>query len=142
VQLSEKLTRQRADAAVLPALGVSVASEEAARACWVAAHPTLFFMPHCEAELTDALLAANAAAGTLCNVAVLGNSCARCCERWSVAPRGRLRPGTLLQLRAGGAVEEEEVAERGFPVVSAFNDMGLHTFGGAVEEGGGGEEGA
>ena len=44
----------------------------------VAAAPTLFYLPHCEAELCDNLLAANAAARTLRRTAVLGN-CFRCC---------------------------------------------------------------
>ena len=44
----------------------------------VAAAPTLFYLPHCEAELCDHLLAANAAARALRRIAVLGN-CFRCC---------------------------------------------------------------
>jgi len=43
----------------------------------VAAERTLVFLPHCEAELCDDLLAANAAAGTLRRLAVLGNSLRR-----------------------------------------------------------------
>lgn len=43
----------------------------------VAAAPTLFYLPHCEAELCDNLLAANVAARTLRRVGVLGN-CFRC----------------------------------------------------------------
>ena len=40
----------------------------------MACAPTLFFLPHCEAELCDNLIAANAAAHALGRVAVLGNS--------------------------------------------------------------------
>ena len=43
----------------------------------MAAERTLVFLPHCEAELCDGLLAANAAAGTLRRLAVLGNSLRR-----------------------------------------------------------------
>ena len=98
----------------------------------VAHVPTLFYLPHCEDTLTEALLAANAAAGTLGNVAVLGNSWAAYAERWAVpswaAHRGEPPPATLLRLAGGGAVREVAVAEAGFPVTSAFNDMALHFF--------------
>lgn len=40
----------------------------------VACAPTLFYLPHCEAELCDNLIAANAAARALGHMAVLGNS--------------------------------------------------------------------
>lgn len=152
----------------------------------VAATPTLFYLPHCEDSLTDALLAANLAAGTLHNVVVLGNKLSIYPPRWGTlqlpAHRGgsstgskgggqqggssshggsgskgsshhggshhggsqhggsprqhhhprwhRLlqRPDTLLRLCAAGAVEEVAVDEGGYPVVSAFNDLALHTF--------------
>ncbi len=44
-------------------------NEQGAR---IASTPTLFYLAHCEAELCCALLEANAAAGTLHNVAILG----------------------------------------------------------------------
>ncbi|KAI6675971.1 hypothetical protein NL676_036767 [Syzygium grande] len=58
---------------VLHALGCSVLSvNEQGRRC--ALKPTLFYMPHCEAELYDNLLHANQEAATLKNVVLLGNS--------------------------------------------------------------------
>lgn len=121
----------------------------------IATAPTFFYLPHCELELTEALLAANVAAGTLGNVAILGNSFALYRERWELTGgRGARKepppgPGQQTQ-QAGnlgasagplaspeallcdlcrcGAVEERAIAERGFPVSSAFNDMALHVF--------------
>jgi hypothetical protein len=126
-----------------------------------AAAPTLFFMPHCEAVLTDALLEANAAAGTLHNVVVLGNRFSGYHASWALAGGkqpgrsrsggavpaaaaaaataaaqrsaddgggGPARPGTMLRLCQAGAVCELAVGECGFPVASAFNDLGLHWF--------------
>ena len=102
----------------------------------VARAPTLFYLAHCEDTLTEALLAANAEAGTLGNVAVLGNSWAAYAERWGVpswaARRGEPPPATLLCLARGGAVREVAVGEAGFPVTSAFNDLALHTFPGGA----------
>ena len=99
----------------------------------VAAVPTLFYLAHCEDSLTDALLEANAAARTLGNVAILGNSLAAYAERWSVpswaARRGTPPPETLLRLVRSGEGREVAVSECGFPVTSAFNDTSLHTFG-------------
>lgn len=58
---------------VLQALGCSVLSvNEQGRRC--ALKPTLFYMPHCEAELYDNLLHANQEAATLKNVVLFGNS--------------------------------------------------------------------
>lgn len=109
----------------------------------VAAQPTLFWMPHCEAVLTDALLAANAAAGTLHNVVVLGNRFSGYQQRWALRHSAQQaqqqqpggggghdaeRPHTMLRLCECGAVRELPVAESGFPVASAFNDLGLHWF--------------
>ena len=136
------------DRAVLARCGIAVAArDEGGRR--VAAHPTLFFMPHCEAPLTDALLAANVAAGTLARVAILGNSFAGYVERWGGGGGGDggglARPDTLLALCACGAVVETRVPEAGFPVASAFNDTSMHRFApdwrarlGAWRAGGGG----
>ncbi|KAF3441432.1 hypothetical protein FNV43_RR15346 [Rhamnella rubrinervis] len=58
---------------VLEALGCSVLSvnEQGRR---LAEKPTLFFMPHCEAELYDNLLQANWGAGLLSHIVLFGNS--------------------------------------------------------------------
>ena len=127
------------DAAVLPLLGLSLTAlnEEGRR---VAHQPTLFFMPHCEAELADNLIAVNTGAGTLGNVVILGNSFAQYRDRWAVAHGARLgaakRPATLLGACERGEVREVGVEEWGFPVAAAFNDLGLHTF--FPQRGGGG----
>lgn len=117
------------DLHVLPALGVDVTpiNEEGRR---VVNEPTLFFMPHCEAELMDNLVAANEAAGSLSNVVILGNSFRQYHERFSMRS-GEVhvsRPETLLRLVTDGRVVEVPVPEIGFPVTSAFNDISLHMF--------------
>jgi hypothetical protein len=118
------------DAAVLRVLGFTVlTADEGGRR--LAAAPTLFFMPHCEAQLTDALLEANAGGGTLGGVAILGNSLRQYCDRWALLPRRGTDGAVGATLRALGgsaATVEVPVAESAFPVSSAFNDMGLHTF--------------
>jgi hypothetical protein len=45
---------------------------------------TLFFMPHCEVDLTENLLATNIASKTLQIVVIIGNSFAKYQERWSM----------------------------------------------------------
>lgn len=111
----------------------------------VAEQPTLFWMPHCEAVLTDALLTANAAAGTLHNVVILGNRFSGYRDSWALRQRAQQaasgsgsddkdssavseRPETMLRLCECGAVQELRIDECGFPVASAFNDLGLHSF--------------
>ena len=102
----------------------------------MAAQPTLFWMPHCEAVLTDALLDANLAAGTLHNLVVLGNRFSGYQASWGLRHRppepggsgGGERPDTMLRLCEAGAVQELSISECGFPVASAFNDLGLHWF--------------
>jgi hypothetical protein len=94
-------------------------------------------MPHCEAALTDALLAANLQAGTLAHVLILGNRFSGYQRSWALPHRaqqagsgvhGGERPDTMLALCTAGAVHEAAVSESGFPVASAFNDLGLHCF--------------
>ena len=100
----------------------------------VARQPTLFFLPHCEAILTDALLAANLEAGTLHNVVILGNHLSRWLAHWEQSLQGgqprpsEQQPAALMRLCGGGVLQAVLVAECGFPVTSAFNDMGLHWF--------------
>ncbi len=118
------------DRAVLEHLGVAALTlDEGGRR--VARSKTLFWMPHCDAELTDALVEANLEVGMLHNVAILGNSFEAVAERWAAggaAPAGRRRPGALLAARAAGRVAERRVPEAGAPT-GAFNDLALHTFG-------------
>lgn len=118
----------------------------------VARQPTLFWMPHCEAALTDALLAANLEAGTLQNVVVLGNRFSGYQASWALPHRAQQqstggggtsgsnagssgsriaqleRPTTMLRLCEQGVAQEQRVSECRFPVASAFNDLGLHWF--------------
>lgn len=93
---------------------------------------TLFFLPHCGAGLTDALLACNVEA--VHGLAILGNAFSTWVERWAhPAARARRRaadespPDTLLALVGGGRVHESRVPERAYPVLSSFNDLALHT---------------
>ena len=120
------------DQAVLPLLGIEIIqqNEEGRR---IARCPTFFFMPHCEAELTENLLEANTTAGTLQNIIILGNSFKMYHERWAMpglrtAQQQRRRPDTLLALVDSGRVSEKPIHEFDFPVTAAFNDMSLHTF--------------
>lgn len=60
----------------------------------VASSPTLFYLAHCELDLTTQLLSANVEAGMLCNVVVLGNSFAQYLERWELKGGGiKAKPG-------------------------------------------------
>jgi hypothetical protein len=112
-----------------------------------AARPAaLFYLPHLEAPLTDALLAANWTRPRLRRMAILGNAFSRYAERWPASrveaaaegawSGGQQReqqqhhgpPRRLLALVAAGAVAERPVREGGYAVASAFNDAALHTF--------------
>lgn len=102
-----------------------------------AAQPTLFYLPHCEADLTSNLVEANlhsgGGGGGAGRVAVLGNSFALYRERWAQvgstqAQHRRGRPDALLRAVEAGQVLEVPVSDCGFPVVSAFNDMSFHLF--------------
>ena len=105
-------------------------NEEGKRA---AACPTLFYLPHCEADICDNLVAANWGTVQRARTAVLGNSFSLYAERWATAgsvqaQHRRARPEWLLRAVVEGAVLEVPVLDHGFPIVSAFNDMGLHLF--------------
>jgi hypothetical protein len=56
----------------------------------------LFFMPHCEQFLYDAVLAANVANGALPRTAILGNSFAEYAERVSLQVTGSANAASLL----------------------------------------------
>lgn len=109
------------DKAVLSLLGTCVLAIDQ-RGERVAYEPTFFYMPHCEIELTLALLACNLASKTLQNVMILGNSLSQYRDRSSSVSK---RMETLL-----GSIKVHELScpEHGFPVTSAFNDMSIHTF--------------
>jgi hypothetical protein len=108
------------DKVVLSSLGTRVLAIDQ-RGERVAHEPTFFYMPHCEIELTLALLACNLASGTLQNVTILGNSLSQYRDRSSMTNRMET---LLLSIK----VHELPCPEHGFPVTSAFNDMSIHTF--------------
>lgn len=97
--------------------------------------PTFFFLAHCGISVTEALLAANAAAGTLHNVVLLGNSLERLWDSWRYLGRdadaadGGAVPETIARLmQPGSGMTMGPVHELDFPITSAFNDLALHTF--------------
>ena len=98
-----------------------------------ATRPTLFYLPHCEADLCNNLVAANSAPAQHACTAILGNSFAQYAERWALAGTAQAqhrkqRPAALLGAVEQGRVLELPVAESGFAVAGAFNDMSLHLF--------------
>jgi len=119
------------DHLILPLFGVDIIKDNE-KGKRIAKQPTLFFMPHCEADLTDNLLATNIASETLKNVVIIGNSFAKYHERWSLLSKTQQeekeRPETVLNLVENGNVVEISLPENGFPVTAAFNDMSLHMF--------------
>ncbi|KAG7673094.1 hypothetical protein Ndes2526B_g05337 [Nannochloris sp. 'desiccata'] len=119
------------DHLILPLCGIDIIKEnENGRR--IAKQPTLFFMPHCEADLTDSLLTTNVASETLQNVVIIGNSFSKYHERWSMLSTSQQeqqkRPETLLGFVENSKVFEISLPENGFPVTAAFNDMSLHMF--------------
>jgi len=103
----------------------------AARAEWWGSGDgtTLFFMPHCHAELYEGVLAENWSRGALGHVAILGNSFEEYDLRWSM-PRSmgksQRRPDRLLSLVP--RMREVRIPDGKYSVVSAFNSLSLHTF--------------
>lgn len=144
------------DRAVCARLGLTVvAPDQAAR--YGANIPKgarcFYFLPHCGVEVTEGVLQAHRQ--DLGRVAILGNAFGASAERWSCSEEGRhLRrtansaskaqrdrcehplkadgrvqnPVLFLELVAQQRVLESDVSELSYPVVSAFNDMGLHCF--------------
>ncbi|KAK9836996.1 hypothetical protein WJX81_005405 [Elliptochloris bilobata] len=116
------------DRAVLADLEVQMldADEQGRR---VAAVPTLFYLPHCEVELCDGLLAANAASHTLGRVAVLGNSFRLYAERWALCGGSAQHAHRRARPEWGRPrVVEVDIAAEFRAVPAAFNDMGVHLF--------------
>ncbi|KAL6768571.1 hypothetical protein ACKKBF_B11265 [Auxenochlorella protothecoides x Auxenochlorella symbiontica] len=97
----------------------------------VARKPTLFFLAHCSADLTDSLLSSNRAAGTLHNLVLLGNSLSAIAAAWQHRgpAAGHAAISTILDLvQPGSCMREVALPEYAFPVISAFNDISIHTF--------------
>lgn len=87
----------------------------------LAVSPMLFYMPHCEGDLTEALLQCNVSGGTLQNVYILGNAISKYVD-------GQYSHQTMTTLSHGNRLAEKRIPEENFPVTSAFNDIALHTF--------------
>ncbi|KAG1677446.1 hypothetical protein FOA52_001901 [Chlamydomonas sp. UWO 241] len=117
-----------ADLTLLARLGMGVITENEGGARR-ASRPTLFYMPHCEHMLYEALLSTNEAACTLHNVTVLGNSLQAYEDAWGLRPAHTPnRPATLLSLVASGRVAEAGVRAGDAAEQGAFNNMALHGF--------------
>ncbi|KAL6781466.1 hypothetical protein ACKKBG_A11265 [Auxenochlorella protothecoides x Auxenochlorella symbiontica] len=116
-----------ADVDLLESLGMEVHAGNTP----VARKPTLFFLAHCGADLTDSLLSSNRAAGTLHNLVLLGNSLSAIAAAWQHRgpAAGHAAPSTILDLvQPGSCMREVALPEYAFPVISAFNDISIHTF--------------
>ncbi|KAG2446268.1 hypothetical protein HXX76_000857 [Chlamydomonas incerta] len=144
------------DMLALQKLGLQViaVNEDGARRV---SEPTLFYLPHCEGVLCDALLGANwsagdsssgdsggggggtsGAGGGLPSVVILGNSFRTYQDRWELQAAGGsraskgggkpVRPGRIIRSCELGAVVELRTPDLRFPAPSAFNDMSLHLF--------------
>lgn len=118
------------DRIALKALQISpLATIAESDARMVAKETTLFYMPHCEVDLTCSLLKCNEDAGTLHNVIVYGNSFESYADRFNM--KGHPADNTHLQylshLVASGACTEIKLKDD-FDVAGAFNDLSLHVF--------------
>ena len=60
--------------------------------------PTLFYLAHCEAGISENLLGANAEPARRAHLAVLGNSFAAYAERWAAAGSVQVRADGLAAL--------------------------------------------
>ncbi|KAG8460546.1 hypothetical protein KFE25_013196 [Diacronema lutheri] len=123
-----------ADAAIVRALGLAVLP--AADVCHeVGALRTLFYMPHCDAPLYEAVVRANGRRGSLRNVWVLGNSFGAYAER--SAERRRAQPTPEIDAAvAERRVREAPIADSLSPS-GAFNNLSLHAFRDGGEAAGG-----
>lgn len=124
-----------ADTALLASRGCDLLPSAASAATAHAAVPgalSLLFMPHCEAELYEAVLAANWTAAALSRTAILGNSFSSYADRWASADPSqphrnqRRRPDRVIA--AGAHCAEHRVDAGAFAVASAFNELSLHSF--------------
>lgn len=91
--------------------------------------PTLFYMPHCEAELYHSLLKANWRLHQLPNLVILGNSFASYKLRWGVSSQHKPFPPDYPELvSAAECACEVPVPAFNFVELSAVNDMSFHCF--------------
>lgn len=114
------------DRDILQRRGLSVLSTDEAGARAVA-HPTLFYMPHCEAVLYDNLLASNWSPTALPRLAILGNSFKTYAERWEFKPADAAgRPKHVLAVLS--YCMEVPLGDTGAALVHGFNDTSLLLF--------------
>eukprot|EP00884_Botryococcus_braunii_P015475 jgi/Botrbrau1/2610/Bobra.145_1s0033.2 len=113
------------DKSLLTKLGYQVMSREEGEASQVARQPTLFYMPHCERELTESLLQANWETGTLPNIAILGNSFHEYVLHLTSSKAAASR---ACHAYARKAVLEVPVSDRDSPLARAFNNLALQLF--------------
>ena len=118
------------DEAVLTELGCRVLSEHALSERRVV-DTTLFYMPHCDAELYNDLLDANWGAAAICNVIIVGNSFENMTVRALILQYLCLR----ARRRAGAMLSQEQTAPA---VVRHANDAtGFCRTDGAARDAGG-----
>ncbi|WZZ21669.1 hypothetical protein YC2023_123056 [Brassica napus] len=113
------------ESSVLESMGCTVLSvnEQARRE---ALKPTLFFMPHCEANLYNNLLQANWRVDRLCRIALFGNSFQMYEEQVTVDPEViRATKRIIAARRITREFAIETVADDYFP---AFHDSSWHFF--------------
>ncbi|RID41360.1 hypothetical protein BRARA_J01328 [Brassica rapa] len=113
------------ESSVLESMGCTVLSvnEQARRE---ALKPTLFFMPHCEANLYNNLLQANWRVDRLCRIALFGNSFQMYEEQVTVDPEViRATKRIIAARRIASEFAIETVSDDYFP---AFHDSSWHFF--------------
>lgn len=116
-----------AESRVLEALGCSVLSvNEFGRRR--ALSPTLFFMPHCEAELYDNLLQANWGVDTLNRMALFGNSFSVYQHYGSIISNSTITSSRQHILHVSSFVEEVKIATISDDYFRAFNGSSWHFF--------------
>ncbi|KAK3025257.1 hypothetical protein RJ639_044499 [Escallonia herrerae] len=118
---------------VLEALGFSVLSvnEQGRRK---ATRPTLFFLPHCEAELYDHLLEANWRGGMLNRIVLFGNSFEVYEESLSLCQNSFLVDSTKHMLALKKYRKEFEIRTVSDDYFRAFNGSSWHFFETVVDE--------
>lgn len=116
-----------AESRVLEALGCSVLSvNEFGRR--QALRPTLFFMPHCEAELYDNLLQANWRVDMLNRMALLGNGFSVYQHYGSIISNSTITSSRQHILHVSKFAKEFEIATVSEEYFRAFNGSSWHFF--------------
>ncbi|KAH7513192.1 hypothetical protein FEM48_Zijuj12G0170300 [Ziziphus jujuba var. spinosa] len=115
------------EARVLEALGCSVLSinEQGRR---LAQNPTLFFMPHCEAELYNNLLQSNWEEGFLNHIALFGNSFETYEQHFSVFKNSKVAESAKHILGVRKFTDEFRIQTVSDDYFAAFHDSSWHFF--------------